>query len=360
MTEKFHRELDELEDKMLVLANLAKDMLNDAVLSLKKRDKGLAMEVISKKCRLAELDLAIEENAFRLITLYQPMARDVRHLACILKMITYLTRIGRYGKDIATITIELADEPHVNELISIPHMSKMVISMLNDALKAFCYEDTKYISDFKERDDEIDALRYQIFRECLTYMMENPKYITRCTHYVMMARYLERCADHTCKMAEKIHYMIEGEIIDIDDKTCEVGPNEKLSVLFICSRNSARSQMAEGLMRHMFGDRYDAASAGTDRGKLNPYAVNVMKEIGIDISAQESKSIEGFRDDGFDYVVTVCDRAKEVCPFFPGKQLLHRGFEDPAEAEGTEEEMLEVFRSSRDEIKKWIEETFSE
>ncbi|MBU4072405.1 MAG: phosphate transport system regulatory protein PhoU, partial [Candidatus Thermoplasmatota archaeon] len=88
-------------------------------------------------------------------------------------------------------------------------------SMVDDALKAFETKELSYILDFKDREDTIDAMRYSIFREAISYMMEEPKYITRCTHYIMIARYLERCGDHACKMAEKIHYMITGERIEV-------------------------------------------------------------------------------------------------------------------------------------------------
>ncbi|MGA1866742.1 MAG: phosphate signaling complex protein PhoU, partial [Thermoplasmatota archaeon] len=160
-------------------------------------------------------DHSIEEHTLRVLTLYQPMAKDMRNLACILKMITYLTRIGRYGYDIAKVTLELADQPHVKRLIDIPFMADHVASMIDDVLKAWETEDLSLIEDFQERDDILDEKRYSIFRECLTYMMEDPRTITRCTHYVMVARYLERCGDHCCKIAEKVVYKVKGEHIEI-------------------------------------------------------------------------------------------------------------------------------------------------
>jgi arsenate reductase len=132
----------------------------------------------------------------------------------------------------------------------------------------------------------------------------------------------------------------------------------KQKVLFICTHNSARSQIAEALLRTLYGNYYEAFSAGIEPSSVNPYAVEVMKEIGIDISNNQSKSIEEFRDMTFDYVVTVCDNAKETCPFFPGKKIIHESFEDPAEFEGDIEETLTVFRRVRDEIKDWIKKTF--
>jgi arsenate reductase len=112
--------------------------------------------------------------------------------------------------------------------------------------------------------------------------------------------------------------------------------------------------MAEGLLNVLHGDRYEGYSAGLEPTRLNPYAVKAMKEIGIDISTHRSKSIEEFRGKSFDIVVTVCDQAKEVCPFFPGEKVLHKGFKDPSKFEGTEDEIMERVRRLRDEIKDWI------
>jgi len=131
-------------------------------------------------------------------------------------------------------------------------------------------------------------------------------------------------------------------------------------VIFICLHNSARSQMAEGLLRTGYGDLYEVMSAGLSPGRVNPLAVRVMGEIGIDISAHRSKSVDEFIDREIDTVVTVCDQAQETCPFFPrGNKVVHKVFEDPSAATGTESEKLEVFRRVRDEIESWIEETFA-
>jgi len=123
-------------------------------------------------------------------------------------------------------------------------------------------------------------------------------------------------------------------------------------VLFLCTHNSARSQIAEGLLRDLAGDRFEAMSAGTEATHVRPLAVRAMAEIGVDISAQESKTLERYLKEPFDCVITVCDDANEACPFFPGaKSRLHWSFGDPSKAEGSEEERLVVFRSVRDGIK---------
>jgi len=215
MPDKFDNDMKRINDEIREMGKLALDMLLDAVESLKTRDRDLANEVLGRKDRLYELDYGIEEKALRMLALYQPVAKDMRNLACILKMITYLTRIGRYGYDIAKVTLELADQPHVKKLIDIPNMAKIVSGMLDDVLNAWESEDLSLIADLEERDDILDEERYSIFRECLTYMMEDPRTITRCTHYIMVARYLERCGDHCCKIAEKVVYKVEGKHVEI-------------------------------------------------------------------------------------------------------------------------------------------------
>jgi arsenate reductase len=123
-------------------------------------------------------------------------------------------------------------------------------------------------------------------------------------------------------------------------------------VLFVCTHNSARSQMAEGLLRHLASDTFEAFSAGTQVSSVRPEAISVMAELGIDISAQQSKSVDQFVGQQFSWVITVCDRARESCPYFPGaEQTAHWGFDDPAEAQGTDAERLHVFRRVRDEIR---------
>jgi arsenate reductase (thioredoxin) len=129
----------------------------------------------------------------------------------------------------------------------------------------------------------------------------------------------------------------------------------KKRVLILCTGNSARSQMAEGLLRHDAGDRFVVESAGTRPGHVKPEAIAVMKELGIDISDHRSKHVQEFENQSFDYVLTVCDNAKESCPVFPGHlNRIHKGFEDPAALQGTEEERRSLFRRVRDEIRDYL------
>jgi len=117
--------------------------------------------------------------------------------------------------------------------------------------------------------------------------------------------------------------------------------------------------MAEAFVNHLYSDRWRAESAGTIATEVNPYAIKVMEELGISMEGHRSKSINEFRGRIFDLVVTVCDQARETCPFFPGKQSIHRGFPDPSEIKGSEKEIIQGIREVRDQIKEWIMETFA-
>lgn len=125
----------------------------------------------------------------------------------------------------------------------------------------------------------------------------------------------------------------------------------KKRVLFLCTHNSARSQMAEGLLRNMAGDQFGVFSAGTERTRVQPLATEAMREVGIDISGHRSKTLDEFTGESFDYVITVCDRANESCPIFPGAmERIHWSFDDPTAVTGTDEQKLRAFRSVRDAI----------
>ena len=215
MAEKFHTELKTLKTETLEMAHLGRFMLRTAVDALIRQDPELAESVIVRKGEIHDLEVRLEEHCYHLIALYQPMAKDMRTIACTLKVISASLRIGRYGKVIAKVVKELADRPHIANLMSIPHMADLAIDMVDDAITAYESDDLNLIKDFSTRDDTVDALRHSIFRQGITYMMEDPKNISRCTHYIMVARYLERCADHACKIAENVHYMETGERIEI-------------------------------------------------------------------------------------------------------------------------------------------------
>ena len=215
MGSKFDEQLKKIKGDVIELGELAQKMLKDSIVALESQDVKLANKVYTDKKKLMKMDDDIEHRCLQAISMYQPMAKDMRVIGASLKLITYLTRIGRYGKDIAKFVKELADKTHIAKLVSIPHMGEIVDSMISDALIAYRSEQSVDIRSFVDRDDDVDSLRNSIFRESLTYMMEDDKNIKRCMYYIMVARYLERCADHACKISEKVNYMVTGKRVEI-------------------------------------------------------------------------------------------------------------------------------------------------
>ena len=215
MVEKFHAELEMLKEHTLEMGSLSRTMLQMGTRALTNQDLELARWVTDRRESLAGWDESIEEEALRLMALYQPMARDLRTLACTLKMITYLTRIGIYGKDIAVVVEKSTGMPTFRGFFSIPRMAKIVCSMVEAGLKAYADESIAPIENMGKQDDEVDALFLSTLNGCITAMTDDPKKIPVCTNYVLIARYLERSGDHACKIAEKVHYMVTGERVYI-------------------------------------------------------------------------------------------------------------------------------------------------
>jgi phosphate transport system protein len=211
MTDKFQSELQDLRQNSLEMAHLGRTMLRSSVDAIIRNNPSLAESVSSRQEEIQRSEIGLEEHCYHLIALYQPMAKDMRNIVCTLKIIHASLRIGRYGMEIAKIVQDIPEKPrHVN-MMSIPHMADLVIAMVDDAIRAYETDDLSLIKDFSSRDDIVDALRHSIFREGITHMMEDPKNISRCTHYIMVARYLERCGDHACEIAENVYYMETGE-----------------------------------------------------------------------------------------------------------------------------------------------------
>ncbi|HME55643.1 MAG TPA: phosphate signaling complex protein PhoU [Candidatus Lokiarchaeia archaeon] len=214
MTKKFHEDLDILKADVLSMGALATCFLERSIDALVSQDVASAKIILDARKEIIEKNDEIERKATELLTLYQPMARDIRLLVSILKIIEDLVRIGRYGKDIAALVEELSKKPHVKKLIHIPMMQRAVVSMVQDALDAFQSGNLDKIKDIGQRDNEVDDTRNYIFNECITYMTEDPSTITRCIYYILIARYLERCGDHGVKIAERAYYLYTGETIE--------------------------------------------------------------------------------------------------------------------------------------------------
>jgi phosphate transport system protein len=158
----------------------------------------------------------IEERALGLIAMFQPVAGDMRALTAAIKMVIYLQRIAQYSVELAQHAIELSSRPHLKKLVSIPYMSQIVASMMEDALKGFENSSREGFDTLFDRFKDVNELSQSIFRECVTYMMEDSKTIRQCSIYIMASRFLGRCADYACKLAEAAIYVQSGERVEIN------------------------------------------------------------------------------------------------------------------------------------------------
>jgi len=207
----FDRELSRLEDSVVELAELAKRSVDLAVESLKKKDVKLAEEAIALEEEMDKRSLAIENNCMRLTALQQPVAKDLRFIASMMKISDTLERVGDYSGKLAKITLKSKDRPLVKPLIDIPKMAELSKEMIDIDVKAIRSKDTSLLEkQLTERDDIIDGLYEQIYRELLTIMFERPQVITDATDLIFAGRYLERIGDLACKVANRVIYMVEG------------------------------------------------------------------------------------------------------------------------------------------------------
>ena len=208
---RFHHDVEDLVERVGRMAALSRRSVHEGVEAFAALDVEAARRVIALNQDINRADVEIEARSLDLIALHKPMAVDLRTLGASLKVITYLDRIGRYGYDVAKATLALEGKPHVRKLVGIPIMRDKALHLLDEAVAAFQARDAARARKVQPADDEVDALYEQIFRECITYMLEDPRSITQCTQYVLVARHLERVGDNAGKIAEKAIYMATGE-----------------------------------------------------------------------------------------------------------------------------------------------------
>jgi len=207
----FHTELQELQADILHMATLVADAIERAVRSLKERDVPLAQEVVAQDDVLDNLQIDIENRCLNLLALQQPMASDLRLIGTALKIVTDLERMGDHAVDIAGVTIRLGGQELIKPLVDIPRMAEVAETMIQDAVRAYVDRDATLADQLARRDQEVDHLYSQVFRELLTYMMEDPRKINQGLYLILVASYLERIGDHATNLAEWIVYMVTGE-----------------------------------------------------------------------------------------------------------------------------------------------------
>ncbi len=195
------------------MATLVERVIADAIESLMKRDSDLAQKTIASDDVINDLELAIDEMCLKLLALRQPMAIDLRFITAAMKIVTDLERMGDQAVNIAERVITLNQEPQLKPYIDIPRMAEITQTMVKDVLDAFVKQDSPLARSVCVRDDLVDGLNDQVFRELLTYMISDSKTIPRCVHLMIVSRCLERIADHATNIAEDVIFMVDARII---------------------------------------------------------------------------------------------------------------------------------------------------
>ncbi|HEC35974.1 MAG TPA: phosphate signaling complex protein PhoU [Anaerolineae bacterium] len=211
----FEQELRTLQDNVLQLGRMVEEAIAEAVEALKERDVARAEQVIAHDEVVNRLRFDIEEQCLRLIATQQPTARDLRAIIAAVHIAVELERMGDHAAGIGVLTTRLADRPHIKPLIDVPRMARIDQEMIRESLKAYVEEDAELAAQVAERDDEIDHLYDQIYRELLVFMMEDPHIITRATWLLWVGHNLERIADRVTNICERVIFMVTGELREL-------------------------------------------------------------------------------------------------------------------------------------------------
>ncbi len=213
MPRHFHEELDALRQTLLAMGGLVEDQIRRAMRALLERDDVLAQEVIDRDRQVNTYDVEVDEQCVELLALNQPAASDLRFITTAMKIVTDLERIGDQAVNIAQRVLELNRDPQLKPYIDLPRMAEKAQRMVKESLDAFVAGDTALARQVCGKDAEVDALKEQIFRELLTFMMEDPRTIPRAIRIILISRFLERVADHATNIAEMVVYLVEGKMV---------------------------------------------------------------------------------------------------------------------------------------------------
>jgi len=213
MQRHFHEELDALKQTLLAMGGLVEDQIRRVMTALVERDSELAQEVIDRDAQVNAYDIEVDEKCVELLALHQPAAGDLRFITTAMKIVTDLERIGDQAVNIAQRALELNREPQLKPYIDLPRMAEKSQGMVKESLDAFVTRDTELARRVCAEDAEVDALKEQIFRELLTFMMEDARTIPRAIRLILISRFLERVADHATNIAEMVIYMVESKIV---------------------------------------------------------------------------------------------------------------------------------------------------
>ena len=213
MQRHFHEELEALKQTLLAMGGLVEDQIRRVMVALLERDSAAAQDVIDRDARVNAYDVEIDEKCVELLALHQPAAGDLRVITTAMKIVTDLERIGDQAVNIAQRSLELNAEPQLKPYIDLPRMAERAQRMVKESLDAFVARDTELARRVCAADEEVDALKEQIFRELLTFMMGDARTIPRAIRLILISRFLERVADHATNIAEMVIYMVESKMV---------------------------------------------------------------------------------------------------------------------------------------------------
>src|SRR5436190_22316025 len=213
MQRHFHEELDALKQTLLAMGALVEDQIRRVMRALVERDEALARDVIERDHQVNAYDVEVDEKCVELLARYQPAASDLRFLTTAMKIVTDLERIGDQAVNIAQRALELNREAQLKPYIDLPRMAEKSQAMMKESLDAFVARDTALARRVRGEDEAVDALNHQIFRELLTFMMEDPTTITRAIRLILISRFLERVADHATNIAEMVIFMVDSKMV---------------------------------------------------------------------------------------------------------------------------------------------------
>jgi phosphate transport system protein len=213
MQRHFHEELEALKQTLLAMGGLVEDQIRRVMAALLERDSDLAQEVIDRDRQVNAYDVEVDEKCVELLALHQPTAGDLRFITTAMKIVTDLERIGDQAVNIGQRALELNREPQLKPYIDLPRMAERAQRMVKESLDAFVARDTELARQVCAEDAEVDALKEQIFRELLTFMMGDARTIPRAIRLILISRFLERVADHATNIAEMVIYMVESKMV---------------------------------------------------------------------------------------------------------------------------------------------------
>lgn len=350
----FQHDVNELNQKIRELAEFVQSQVRRAAGAATTGNPDVAAAVKIDDLEVDRREVHIEEACLKILALYAPVADELRYIFGVTKVNHELERIGDQAKKVAHHAHHMTAEAAQEMGADIARLAELANEACARAIDAFISQNADVARAVWEGDKALDQIHDRLRRnveEALTRPKANVGALLATRTLVAG---LERIGDHAARIAKVVLYMRHGEIV-----RHQPAPDNRPRVLFICIHNSARSQMAEAWLKRLYGDRFEAESAGLEPGALNPLAVEVMREVGIDIAGNRTQAVFELFKTGrlYAHAITVCDEAAaERCPIFAGiTKRDHWSFPDPSAFTGSDEERLAQTRNVRDAIRARIE-----